>query len=82
VDNTCYRGYICSACPLRSSVPILCSANGCLGSTVERIRYPRYICSTPTLCSNGTVFPLSDSGDNPSTGSLSQYVGFLGPAMK
>jgi hypothetical protein len=40
---------------------------------VERIRYHGYICSTPTLRSNGTVFPLLDSGDNPSTGNLSQY---------
>jgi hypothetical protein len=42
--------------------------------TVERIRYPGYICSTLTLRSNGTVFPLSDNGDNPSTGNLSQYI--------
>jgi hypothetical protein len=42
--------------------------------TVERIRYPGYICSTPTLRSNGTVFSLSDSGDNLSTGNLSQYI--------
>jgi hypothetical protein len=32
--------------------------------TVERIRYHGYICSTPTLRSNGTVFPLYKSGNN------------------
>jgi hypothetical protein len=42
--------------------------------TVERIRYHGYICSTLTLRSNGTVFPLLYSGDNPSTVNLSQYI--------
>jgi hypothetical protein len=42
--------------------------------TVERIRYHGYICSTPTLRSNGTVFLLLYSGDSPSTGNLSQCV--------